>query len=169
MLSSIIKSKRCLTPVAILIRLECPPACGRIHTRIANFPTLGHLPLHVLTGSSTYLRYTFKIFKMRALTATGKENFTACIAMIVVTAVFIIARFAVRLSQRQTPLGSDWLCLLSLGLFYAYCGLILNCESVSMSILLPLQANSDTLRDQSFFVLPSTALLMPTPRWVSSS
>lgn len=82
------------------------------------------------TGSSTLLRYTpSKILKMRALTSTGQENFSACIAMIVVTAIFIIARFAVRLSQRQAPLGSDWVCLLSLGLFYAYCGLILNCES----------------------------------------
>lgn len=65
---------------------------------------------------------------MRALTHTGRENFAACVAMIVVTTVLMLARFAVRASNRQKLLGSDWTCLLSLAFFYAYCGVILNCQ-----------------------------------------
>ncbi|KAG6361099.1 hypothetical protein INS49_009323 [Diaporthe citri] len=63
---------------------------------------------------------------MRQLTHTGRENFAACVAMIVVTTVLMLARFAVRASNRQKLLGSDWTCLLSLAFFYAYCGVILN-------------------------------------------
>lgn len=66
---------------------------------------------------------------MRALPKSGRENMATCIAMIVLTGLFLIARFAVRLSQRQAPFGADWLCLLSALPFYAYCALIVNCRS----------------------------------------
>ncbi|ROW01080.1 hypothetical protein VSDG_02845 [Cytospora chrysosperma] len=62
---------------------------------------------------------------MRPLTHTGRENVAACISTIVLTALALIARFAVRVSHGQIPFGSDWLCLWAAVMFYAYCGLIL--------------------------------------------
>lgn len=62
---------------------------------------------------------------MRPLTHSGRENAAACISTIVLTALALIARFAVRVSQGQHPFGSDWLCLWAAVMFYAYCGLIL--------------------------------------------
>lgn len=65
---------------------------------------------------------------MRDLAQSGKDNLAACLAMIVLTAIMIMARFAIRLSQWQRPLGADWLCLLSFIPFCANCGIILQCE-----------------------------------------
>lgn len=65
---------------------------------------------------------------MRHLTHSGRENFSACVAMMVVTTVLVMARFAVRASHRQALMGSDWTCLLSLAFFYAYCSVLLNCQ-----------------------------------------
>lgn len=80
---------------------------------------------------------------MRVLPKSGRENLATWIAIIVLTGLFLIARFAVRLAQRQAHFGADWLCFLSALLFYAYCGLIVNCMScLGMS-------EHDALRDIS--------------------
>ncbi|KAM4065404.1 hypothetical protein HRG_004277 [Hirsutella rhossiliensis] len=63
---------------------------------------------------------------MRALTESGRDNLGACIAMIILTTLATIARFAVKTSRHQAPTGADWLCLLSMPLFYTYCGLIIH-------------------------------------------
>ncbi|KAI1772329.1 hypothetical protein F4818DRAFT_427078 [Hypoxylon cercidicola] len=63
---------------------------------------------------------------MKPSTASAKGNFAACVAMMVITFVFVVLRFAVRLSGRQRPTGSDWLCLLALLLFFAYAILIIH-------------------------------------------
>lgn len=65
---------------------------------------------------------------MRDLTQTGEQNVAACIAMVSLTALVLMARFAVRASQQQVPFAADWLCFLSALPFYAYCGLILHCK-----------------------------------------
>lgn len=73
---------------------------------------------------------------MVTLTHSGRENLAACIATVALTAVVLIARFAVRVSQGQKPSGSDGLCLFAAVLFYAYCGLIINCEFLFPCILM---------------------------------
>lgn len=65
---------------------------------------------------------------MRSLTQSGRENLAAVIAMIPLTAVMLIIRFAIRASQRQMPFGADWLCLFSAVPFYLYCGFIIHCK-----------------------------------------
>lgn len=67
---------------------------------------------------------------MRAINQDGTENFAGCIAMIVLTAVITISRFAVQFCYRKTTIGADWMCLLSVLLFYAYCAADLNSKSL---------------------------------------
>lgn len=102
---------------------------------------------------------------MRHLTHSGRENFSACVAMLVVTTVLMIARFAVRASHRQAPMVSDWICLLSLAFFYAYCGVLLNCQAP-----LPFSAADGHLDltgggQLSSIRLRTDRLTLP-PRWV---
>ncbi|KAK8915434.1 Satratoxin biosynthesis SC1 cluster protein 4 [Metarhizium anisopliae] len=63
---------------------------------------------------------------MRPRTQSAKENLAACIAMIVITTLAIIARFGIRMHRGPKPSGADWLCLASIPFFYAYCGIIMN-------------------------------------------
>ncbi|KAK5988694.1 Wortmanamides biosynthesis cluster C-like protein [Cladobotryum mycophilum] len=63
---------------------------------------------------------------MRHLDGNARDNLSSCIAMIIVTALAVMARFAVKLCRRQTPTGPDWMSMLSACLFYANCGIIMN-------------------------------------------
>lgn len=65
---------------------------------------------------------------MRDLTQGGKDNLATCLAMITLTAIMIIARFATRISQRQRPLAADWLCFWAVIVFCVNCILILHCK-----------------------------------------
>jgi hypothetical protein len=68
---------------------------------------------------------------MTSLTPSARQNFAACIVMLVLTSVCLILRGAVRLSLRQAPLAADWLSLLAFLLFCAYCGVMINCKFLS--------------------------------------
>ncbi|KAI6087452.1 hypothetical protein F4821DRAFT_108552 [Hypoxylon rubiginosum] len=63
---------------------------------------------------------------MTPLTQGARQNLQACSAMIGLTALAVVSRVAVRLTHGQALQVSDWLCLTSLALFYAQCGLIIN-------------------------------------------
>ncbi|KAK6065011.1 integral membrane protein [Seiridium cupressi] len=63
---------------------------------------------------------------MRPTTQSAKENFAACVAMMVICFIFVTLRCAVRLTALQVPTPSDWLCLLALLLFFAYAVIIIN-------------------------------------------
>lgn len=60
------------------------------------------------------------------LTASASENFATCITFIVLTAMAVIARFVTRITLGQHPTIPDWLSILSLAFFYAYCIVIIN-------------------------------------------
>jgi hypothetical protein len=83
---------------------------------------------HCLTPTFTISLYTFlSDIAMSTLTEGARVNFAACVAMLVATTTCMAARFAVRLSMGQRPLGADWVCLLSLAIFYGYCAVIIDC------------------------------------------
>ncbi|KAI4864469.1 hypothetical protein F4820DRAFT_423637 [Hypoxylon rubiginosum] len=63
---------------------------------------------------------------MVPLTQGARQNLEACSAMIGLTALAVVSRVVVRLTHNQALQGSDWLCLISLALFYAQCGLIID-------------------------------------------
>lgn len=74
---------------------------------------------------------------MSALTVSARENFAACVATMVLTAIAVFTRFGMRFSLGQRLLGSDWLCLLSLVFFYAYCIVIINCTHSAVPLSPP--------------------------------
>lgn len=61
------------------------------------------------------------------LTPSASQNFATCVAFIILTAMAVIARFVTRVTLGQRPTIPDWLSLLSLAFFYAYCIVIINC------------------------------------------
>lgn len=62
---------------------------------------------------------------MRPLLRNGQYNFDACVATATLAAAAVVLRFIVRRKLKQAISISEWLCLLSLALFYAYCGAII--------------------------------------------
>ncbi|KAI1341942.1 hypothetical protein F5Y15DRAFT_352249 [Xylariaceae sp. FL0016] len=63
---------------------------------------------------------------MQPSTTSARDNFAVCVAMMAISFLFVLLRFAVRFSTRQALNGSDWLCLLALLLFFAYAIDIIN-------------------------------------------
>ncbi|KAI2620179.1 hypothetical protein GGS26DRAFT_571470 [Hypomontagnella submonticulosa] len=63
---------------------------------------------------------------MTVLTQSAQENFVLCVVMLVLTTICVSMRFIMRFILRQTPLGTDWLCLLGTAFFYVYCAVIIN-------------------------------------------
>lgn len=72
---------------------------------------------------------------MVPLTQGARQNLEACSAMIGLTALAVVSRVVVRLTHNQALQGSDWLCLISLALFYAQCGLIIDCKSLLQQLI----------------------------------
>ncbi|KAI8962289.1 hypothetical protein F5Y11DRAFT_323059 [Daldinia sp. FL1419] len=60
------------------------------------------------------------------LTASARQNFTACVVMLCFTVVMVVTRFVIKFACRQSFSGADWLCLLSMAIFITYCALIIN-------------------------------------------
>ncbi|CAH0047678.1 unnamed protein product [Clonostachys solani] len=54
------------------------------------------------------------------------QNFSGCVAMLVIAIIFIALRFYVRSTLRQPPYLTDWLCLVSYLVFVAYAAVIFN-------------------------------------------
>ncbi|KAI8959812.1 hypothetical protein F5Y11DRAFT_288295 [Daldinia sp. FL1419] len=59
-------------------------------------------------------------------TSSGRENLIACAVLIGFGTIAVLLRIWVRITQPQCLQGHDYLCILSLALFYAQCGLIIN-------------------------------------------
>jgi len=60
------------------------------------------------------------------LTVSARDNFATCVALMVLTAIAVAARFGTRISLKLGISAHDWLCLLSLIFFYGYCIVIIN-------------------------------------------
>lgn len=65
---------------------------------------------------------------MKPLDESGRDNLIASIIMSVSAFVAVLIRFLIRKILKQTLTIADWLCLLSLGLFLVYVGVILQCK-----------------------------------------
>lgn len=74
------------------------------------------------------------------LTPSASQNFATCVAFIILTAMAVIARFVTRVTLGQRPTIPDWLSLLSLAFFYAYCIVIIN-YIFNVSLFLAFDAN----------------------------
>ncbi|KAI0844133.1 hypothetical protein F5Y00DRAFT_249427 [Daldinia vernicosa] len=59
-------------------------------------------------------------------TSNGKENLRTCVVLIGLNSIVVLLRIWVRISQLQTLKGHDWLSIVSLILFCAQCGLIID-------------------------------------------
>ncbi|CAH0004458.1 unnamed protein product [Clonostachys byssicola] len=60
------------------------------------------------------------------LSSGALQNFSGCVAMLVIAIFFIALRFYVRSALRQPPYLTDWLCLVSYLVFVAYAAVIFN-------------------------------------------
>ncbi|CAG9954668.1 unnamed protein product [Clonostachys rosea f. rosea IK726] len=60
------------------------------------------------------------------LSSGALQNFSGCVAMLVIAIIFIALRFYVRSTLRQPPYLTDWLCLVSYLVFVAYAAVIFN-------------------------------------------
>ncbi|KAI8633036.1 hypothetical protein F5Y19DRAFT_416247, partial [Xylariaceae sp. FL1651] len=63
---------------------------------------------------------------MSTLSWSAQQNFVVCVVFIVLTVLFVLLRFVIKIGRRQALQGPDWLCLLATAIFVVYCGLILN-------------------------------------------
>jgi hypothetical protein len=68
---------------------------------------------------------------MQPSTPSARANFPAAVVMLITSVITVLARFGIRFFQRQVPIGPDWLCLVALVLFVAYCALVIDCELCS--------------------------------------
>ncbi|KAI1656993.1 hypothetical protein F4813DRAFT_362584 [Daldinia decipiens] len=59
-------------------------------------------------------------------TSSGQDNLRTCAVLIGLTSIVVLLRIWVRVSQRQCLKGHDWLCIVSLILYCAQCGLIID-------------------------------------------
>ncbi|KAI1442931.1 hypothetical protein F5Y02DRAFT_232304 [Annulohypoxylon stygium] len=66
---------------------------------------------------------------MATLTKSARDNFTVCILMLTLASASTFIRILMRLTHHHsdhTLLAADWMCLVSLCVFAAYCALIIN-------------------------------------------
>ncbi|KAI2783775.1 hypothetical protein F4815DRAFT_457872 [Daldinia loculata] len=59
-------------------------------------------------------------------TSSGQENLRTCAVLIGLASIVVLLRIWVRISQLQRLQGHDWLCIVSLILYCAQCGLIID-------------------------------------------
>ncbi|KAI6081657.1 hypothetical protein F4821DRAFT_23082 [Hypoxylon rubiginosum] len=62
---------------------------------------------------------------MSTFNKSAKENYSVCILMICLTAVATLTRLFTKLLLHQKPSGADWMCLLGLCFFFAYCSCVI--------------------------------------------
>ena len=73
-----------------------------------------------ILASSTRLRQTRFIVKMKELSSIGLINFANSIAMLALSTTAVVLRFLLRPTKSKMLTPSEWFCILSLLFFYAY-------------------------------------------------
>ncbi|XDG03991.1 hypothetical protein ABKA04_003606 [Annulohypoxylon sp. FPYF3050] len=63
---------------------------------------------------------------MAILTKSARDNFAVCVLMLILASVSALMRILSRLTHHHTLLAADWMCLVSLCFFAAYCALVIN-------------------------------------------
>lgn len=64
---------------------------------------------------------------MAILTKSARDNFAVCVLMLILASASALMRILSRLTHHHTLLAADWMCLVSLCFFAAYCALVINC------------------------------------------
>ena len=65
---------------------------------------------------------------MAPLQPSGETNLRVCASMVVLVTISLLLRMLAKLGPKSGMYIEDWLICLSTSLFYAYNGLVLECE-----------------------------------------